>query len=280
MSFLIVFALLFQPPIQATVYGQGSPVVLIPGLISGGQVWDETVAVLKDRHECHQLTLPGFAGVAPFESGPYLPKFKNAIIEYIRTHDLRDVTLVGHSLGGFLSLLIAMDDIEEVSRIVVVDALPFLAGAMNPAAKAGIDTAMIRRYIDSFATLDLEQTRAARLAAAKGNVLDSTKWNNLVEWTMASDVVTEANAVGELMGTDLREAVGSIRIPVLVLAAHADMPQFPQFTAEYVGTLYRDQYKAIPDVRVEVTPKSRHFIMYDELDWMTAHIRRFVSETR
>src|SRR5271165_2213258 len=44
------------------VTGAGRPMILIPGLSCGGDVWDGTVAHFKDRYECHVLTLAGFAG--------------------------------------------------------------------------------------------------------------------------------------------------------------------------------------------------------------------------
>ncbi len=259
---------------------KGSPIVFIPGLISHGDVWNETVDRLCADRDCHVLTLPGFAGKEPFEAGPYLPAFKNHIYEYIRSKNLKDVTWVGHSLGGFLGLLAGMDNPDFLGRVVVVDALPFLAGAMNPNATAGTDTAMIRRYIESFAGFEEAQIREARLASARGNTLDSTQWHRIVEWTMASDLVTEANAVGELMGLDLRDRVAEIGVPVLVLAAWAPFPSAPQFTAESVRATFEGQYAKTPDLRVEVTPKSRHFIMFDELEWMVDQIRGFLPERR
>lgn len=264
--------------LKADVSGKGAPIVFIPGLISSGEVWSETVAALSGSHECHVLTLPGFAGQAPIAEGPYLEAFQASITTYIQDRGLTDVTLVGHSLGGFLSLKIGIDQPAFLKRIVVVDALPFLAGAMNPAAKAGIDSAMIRNYIASFAPYSEEQIRGMRRMSAKANVLDSTRWDSLVEWTMASDLATEAHAAVELMGTDLRADVAKIRVPVLVLAAFAPNPQFPTFTSEFVDRLYSTQFSAVPDVTVAVTPNARHFIMYDEPVWMVDRIRTFLSK--
>jgi N-formylmaleamate deformylase len=264
--------------LKADVSGKGAPIVFIPGLISSGEVWSETVAALSGSHECHVLTLPGFAGQAPIAEGPYLEAFQVSITKYIQDRGLTDVTLVGHSLGGFLSLKIGIDQPAFLKRIVVVDALPFLAGAMNPAAKAGIDSAMIRNYIASFAPYSEEQIRGMRRMSAKANVLDSTRWDSLVEWTMASDLATEAHAAVELMGTDLRADVAKIRVPVLVLAAFAPNPQFPTFTSEFVDRLYSTQFSAVPDVSVAVTPNARHFIMYDEPVWMVDRIRTFLSK--
>jgi pimeloyl-ACP methyl ester carboxylesterase len=281
LSFLLLATAAQAQPafdMKAVVTGKGAPIVFIPGLISSGDVWTETVAKLSDTYECHVLTLPGFAGQTPLENGPYVDAFQAGITRYIREKGLTGVTLVGHSLGGFLSLKIGIDQPEFLKQIVVVDALPFLAGAMNPAAKPGIDSAMIRNYIASFEPYSQEQIRGMRRMSAKANVIDSTHWDALVDWTMTSDLTTEANAAVELMGTDLRADVGKIRVPVLVLAAFAPNPQFPTFTSDFVNQLYSSQFAAVPDVIVSVTPNARHFIMLDEPVWMVDRIRTFLTK--
>jgi hypothetical protein len=49
----------------------GRPLILIPGLASGGWVWQETVRAFSPDHAMYVLTLPGFdgrpaAGATPF----------------------------------------------------------------------------------------------------------------------------------------------------------------------------------------------------------------------
>ena len=55
-------------PFAVTVTGSGSPaMIFIPGLACDGEVWKETVDHFKAKHECHVLTLAGFAGQPPIE---------------------------------------------------------------------------------------------------------------------------------------------------------------------------------------------------------------------
>ena len=50
-------------PFEVRVTGNGPDVLLIPGLASSGDVWDDTVKALAPHHRCHVFTLAGFAGV-------------------------------------------------------------------------------------------------------------------------------------------------------------------------------------------------------------------------
>jgi len=48
-----------QKVFSVTVTGKGQPVILIPGFSCSGDVWKETVNHLKNKYQCHVLTLAG-----------------------------------------------------------------------------------------------------------------------------------------------------------------------------------------------------------------------------
>ena len=130
---LLAGALSAQTPFQVKVSGQGQPMILIPGLASGGGTWDTTVARYQDRYQCHVLTLAGFAGV-PRIPAPMLDTVRDGIADYIRENKLEKPVIVGHSLGGFLALAVAAKYPDLPGKLVIVDSYPFLAGVMNPGA--------------------------------------------------------------------------------------------------------------------------------------------------
>src|SRR5215472_2036877 len=65
------------------VVGQGKPMLLIPGLTCGGDVWNTTVAHYKSHYQCHVLTLAGFAG-QPSIGAPMMETIRKDIAQYIR----------------------------------------------------------------------------------------------------------------------------------------------------------------------------------------------------
>src|SRR5262249_20989238 len=64
------------------VVGHATPMILIPGLSCGGDVWKTTVDHFKNRYECHVLPLAGFAG-QPAIRPPMLETVRNDITAYI-----------------------------------------------------------------------------------------------------------------------------------------------------------------------------------------------------
>ncbi len=120
---------------SVTVTGSGPDVILIPGLASSAATWDGTVAHLRGHYRLHVLNLAGFAGepAGANATGDILPAEVEAIDAYIKDNHLKPV-IVGHSLGGTLTLMLAKAHPEDASKIVIVDALPYIGLLFGPTA--------------------------------------------------------------------------------------------------------------------------------------------------
>jgi pimeloyl-ACP methyl ester carboxylesterase len=122
--------------IAVTVTGQGPDVMLIPGLASSGAVWDPTVKQLSGRYRVHVVQVAGFAGapVGGNAEGPVLDPLVEAVDGYIKSAGLKSPAVIGHSMGGLTGLILARRHPEDLSRLMIVDSLPFYAVLFSPAA--------------------------------------------------------------------------------------------------------------------------------------------------
>lgn len=127
-----------KPMLKTKVIGEGKDVLMIPGLTCDGSVWDSTIEAMGEGYEYHVLTLPGFAGNAPLanvEAG-FFAQVTELVYEYIEENQLDKPIIIGHSLGGFMALNIAIEKPDLPEKIVIVDALPFLTAVQMPGATA------------------------------------------------------------------------------------------------------------------------------------------------
>jgi N-formylmaleamate deformylase len=269
---------------RVQVAGHGQPMILIPGLSSSGDTWNATVARYRERFTCHVLTLAGFAGVPPIEQ-PLLATVRAELVEYIREQQLTRPILVGHSLGGTLALAIAADHPDLVGPVIVVDSLPFLAGAQFQAktledARAGI--AAMRAYMAN-------QTRSqydeyVRSGAATSFMVTSPQDLDIIkQWGLASDPRTVADAMADLMGLDLREDVARIRTPTLVLGTwiglHQQLAKYGTDVprAAFVQT-FGEQFAKLPQLHFVLSDTARHFIMFDDAPWFFGQLDGFLAD--
>lgn len=263
---------------QVKVTGKGQPVILIPGATCSGDEWNETVAHWSGKYQCHVLTIAGFAGVPPMAHGPYLATVKQQIEQYVADNKLKDVIIVGHSIGGFLALWVASEMKSGLAKVVVVDAMPFFAAAQNPNAADTFSEAQAQAMLDRYSKMDDKQLMASQVMVAKFMCLDSTRWNRIGTWGVQSDKKTMAYAMSEMLAKDLRKQIATIQVPVLVLAAYSAMPEYPQFTRTAVTGMYTSQYTACSKCVVHTAEgKTRHFIMYDNPTWFYKEMDTFLQ---
>lgn len=257
---------------DVTVAGRGPAMVLIPGLLSSGDVWRSTVQKYQDRYTLHTVTLAGFGGPPPVGS-PFLPRVRDEIINYIRVQKLGKPVIVGHSLGGFLAFWIASTAPELVGGVVAVDGVPFLPALGNPKATAESTAAQAAQMASIYATLSQEQLVAQSRMAMTAMITSPADVDVAMGWVAKSDARTTGIAVSELTTTDLREAVATITAPVLLIGAIGAMPEPMRPTAEQS---YRAQVARLPGARVKMA-MTRHFIMFDDPAFLFAAIDELLA---
>jgi pimeloyl-ACP methyl ester carboxylesterase len=100
-------------------------------------------------------------------------------------------------------------------------------------------------------------------------------FERIVAWGLASDRTAVADAMGELFAADLRDDLARIKVPTLVFGSWIAYKQYTDH-ARIEATL-RGQYAKLSGVEIQVTDTAHHFIMWDDPNWMFAHLDRFLS---
>lgn len=254
--------------------GHGRPMILIPGLLSSGDVWSSTVEHFKDRYECHVLTLAGFAGQPPVPA-PFLQTVRDDVLRYIAEKKLDHPVIVGHSLGGFLAWWIAATAPDKVGPVVAVDGVPYLAALMNPAATVDSSRPMADQMRQMYGKLSPEQLAAQSRMSLAAMITDPKNVETAAAWSASSDPATAGTAMAEMMTTDLRETVAAIRTPALLIGA-ADFAK-DEAVRKQVAAAYEAQVAKVPDHQVVLAEHARHFIMLDDPAFLFAAMDRFLA---
>lgn len=262
-------------PFRVEVHGEGPPVLLIPGLMSGGDVWDDVVERWRGRYELHVFTLAGFAGEPPMNGDRMLERQHDAVIAYISERKLESPVVVGHSLGGFLGFWIASEAPDAIGGLVAVDGVPFLVALGDSTADAATMTTQAESIERMYASLSAEQMALQARMSMSGMMKDTSNVVHAVEWASASDPATVGAAMAEMMTTDLREQVASIRAPVLLIAA-AGAAKSDEQRARLLS-IYSAQVRRVPNARVVLAEDAYHFVMLDDPEFFHSVVDPFLE---
>ena len=259
------------------VTGQGRPLILIPGLASSGEVWQGTVARLcgpKTGRACHVLTLAGFAGVAPID-GNLLAQAEQQLADYIVEQKLGQPAIIGHSLGGFLGLKMAIDHPAQTGKLLIVDSLPALGAVQMPNATPEQLQAMSSQMQSAMRAQDVASSSASQRRTVAGMATAPADVERIIGWGQRSDRETVIRAMGTLIASDLRQDVAKVQSPTLVLGTWIAYKEYAPRAA--IEATFQQQYAQLPGVKIALADTARHFIMYDQPDWMHARIEQFLD---
>lgn len=248
--------------ISVQVVGRGSPVILIPGLSSPRATWDGVVPALAKNHRVYLVQVNGFGGDDP--RGNLQPGILDGIVGDLHTlitgAKLGAVPVVGHSMGGLVSLMLARAHPEDVQKALIVDALPFISTIFAPAATAESIKPQAERMRTQMAGL-YGKPFPAQLAQmlAQQNALKPASRDKVAAWSSKADMRVSGQAIYEDMITDLRSDLPKIATPITVL-----VPWTAARGEDATLGFYRSQYAGALKVTLQGVGDSGHFIMLDQ----------------
>ena len=113
-----------------TEEGKGSPLLLIHGFGASTFTWRFVAPELAKSHRVIAVDLKGFGqSDKPFDGRYSVYDQAELLAQLIEDKDLRDLTLVGHSFGGGVALLLALEANQRldgrITRLVLLDSIAF-----------------------------------------------------------------------------------------------------------------------------------------------------------
>jgi pimeloyl-ACP methyl ester carboxylesterase len=255
----------------------GPDVVLIPGLSTPRDVWDDTVRALAGCYRLHLVQVRGF-GDAPGANaeGPVLDPLVKHVADYI-DDAIFDAgrgkpKIIGHSFGGLTAMKVGLAIPEKVGGIMVVDSLPFFgvlfgptvtAEQMKPQA-AGIRTAMqaaTQPGLDAVSLKAMSRTQSGQAMVSK--------------WVAVGNPKVAGQVFYEVMTTDIREELKTNQVPITML--YPINPDSP-FPADLTENNYKASYTPVPNATLVRVDDSAHFIMLDQPEKFLASVTAFLAD--
>lgn len=265
-----------NPIIDVKKTGQGHPMILIHGMACGAEVWNEVADYYQDRYELHLVTIAGFGNPRSLEAPHALQAIRDALIAYVKSENLEKPILMGHSMGGFVSLWAASHRPELFGPIVSVDGLPYFPVLAMPGISAETAAPIAEMMKSQVQNSNPEAARAQQEMMIATMIGDPEKRAEVMEMGMRSNPAVIARAMGEMYTTDIRNQVKAIDSPVLVLGSWYGYRQWGT-TLESARNGFKAQFDPIASSRVEMAATALHFIFYDDPQWFFEVVDGFLS---
>ena len=256
-------------------HGSGQPVVLIHGYPLSGRAWDKQVPVLlDDGRRVITYDRRGFGQSSQPASGYDYDTFAADLHVLMETLDLREATLVGHSMGtGEVTRYLGRYGSARVARGVLISPIPpFLLQA--PDNPDGLPASTFDQFMQS--------ARADGAAWMKG-FLDTFFNIDKLRGTLVSDqyyqacfnIAVSASAAGTIAciaswETDFRADLTRIDVPMLMVQGDADnVLPYPKTGKRLPGM--------IGNLQADVIEGGPHAICWTHADQVNAALLKFLA---
>lgn len=249
----------------------GRPIVLVHGSRLHAHVWNDFSRRNADRYHIIAVDQRGHGDSAwGGEAGYHIEDFYRDLRAVVEERGLKRYTVIGHSLGGRVSMLYTRRHHDEIDRLVLVDITPGRAAA----APAGQVIPSEPTSTHDFESPEAAIAHISRLMpfAPKDLVAESIRGgmrraeNGRYTWKDDPLILQRRRAPNDM---DLWETVKQIPTPTLLLyGSHSDV-----VNAELAARME----ETMPRCSVERVERAGHGLFTDQPDVFAKSVERFLT---
>lgn len=252
-----------QGLVHYEVFGRGRPVILLHGWLGSWGLWQDTMAYLGRDYRTYALDFWGFGESCKKRDTYAVQDFVSLVNQFMQQLGIARAPLVGHSMGGTVSLLVAIQHPDKVSKVAVVGS-PITGGSLSFLLKL-----FGRRQVACLVHRHLWALRLGFHLLAPCYTRDPG-WPRMMGRDLSHTTLESfLHSIASLRRTDLRDAIHHIRMPVMGMYGQRDIVVSPnQWQALQTG---------LPQARIERFQQAGHFIMLDEPGRFRKTLHHFLS---
>lgn len=253
-----------QGIVHYEVYGRGRPVILLHGWLGSWGLWQETMTYLGRFYRTYALDFWGFGESGKKRDTYAVQDFVSLVDQFMDHLGINAAPLVGHSMGGTVSLSVAIQYPQRATKVVVVGS-PIVGSSLAWALKmAG------RRPI---AVMLFNMMWAFRLGmrVASPFICKDPRFPDMMDKDLSRTTLESfLLSIASLRRTDLRPMLDQIHIPVMGMYGDKDIIVHPM--------QWRPLLEGVPHARIERFDQAGHFIMLDDPDPFMQKLKQFLDE--
>ena len=246
------------------VYGRGHPVILLHGWLGSWGLWQDTMAYLGQYFRTYALDFWGFG-----ESGRQRPTFAVQdfvlmVHQFMERLGIEQAPLVGHSMGGTVSLSYTIQFPGRVSKVVVIGS-PIVGSSLAVTLKLAGYRPIAKMVFNAMWALRLGLKIAGPMISRDPHFYEMMD-RDLSKTTLESFLLS----IASLRETDLRPQLSQITIPALGMYGDKDVIVHPK--------QWQPMQEGIKNCSIKRYEDAGHFIMLDKTQDFIETLKIFLDE--
>ena len=235
--------------------GRGQTILFIHGLGGNLSHWLKSVNELSSSYKCVGIDLPGYGWSdkqVDTKGKDRLQFYADAISEFLKKKKIKRVVLVGHSMGGQIAVITALQN-KRVKKLVLV-------------APAGLET-----FTEKEGQLLIGATLPSVFEKQDEVIIRNNFKLNFCE--------TISAGVKGMLAHPVKDSLQYLSMPVLIVfgANEGLIPNKYLHPLLKTDELAKQSAGLIPDCKVKMIEKAGHMIQFEKSNETNLHIKNFLQ---
>jgi pimeloyl-ACP methyl ester carboxylesterase len=238
---------------------RGRKILMIHAAGSNGHAWHYQYEGLGDKHSPVAPDLPGHGRSSGVEALPSINEYTDFVIAFLDALKIDSAVIAGRSMGGAIAMDLACRHPNRVQGLVLI----------ATAAKFNVQPEMMETWRN--VTMGRSGQPFTNLGYSPKTIAEKPEiiregWGEQIR----TDPRTRWGDIVACTKVDLREAIGAITNPTLIIAGKDDQST-PPSDAEFIRSRIRD-------ARLEAIADAAHNVTTERPDEVNAAISKFLAE--
>lgn len=253
-----------QGIVHYEVYGRGRPVILLHGWLGSWGLWQETMAYLGRSYRTYAMDFWGFGESGKKRDTYAVQDFVSLVDQFMDRLGISEAPLIGHSMGGTVSLSVAVQFPHRVSKVVVVGS-PIVGSSLAiPLKLAGY------RFV-AFMLFNMMWAFRGGIKVASPFICADPQFPTMMDKDLSSTTLESfLRSIASLRRTDLRPKLSQLQIPIMGIYGGRDNIVHPM--------QWQPLLQGAPQTQVVFWERAQHFVMLDMAKEFTETVKTFLDE--
>lgn len=245
--------------------GEGETVILLHGFCGSSDYWEKVMPLL-DQYRVIALDLRGHGESGIPEGGYSIEDMAKDIYYFMDQKQLKDVYMLGHSLGGYVTLSFAQNFSDKLKGFGLIHSTPLPDNESTKDKRTEsidkIDSKGMYSFIDEMVPALFSKDRLEELKEEINKVKE-------IGYNTSPAGAKETLKAMRSRG-DMQHVIENTSLPVLLVAGANDsvVPKEKTFTSDR------------PHVKKILLEESGHMGIYEEPEKLSYEIKNFIEETK
>ena len=245
---LLASAVVARPPEEDPTLARpatGMNMVLIHGLGSSAEVWNEVVPFLHHGFSIWTYEIPGHGHTKPMRDLT-MDSVTQDLAHWLQERQVTEPIVVGHGFGGMIAMNYAFRYADDVRKLVIIDAAP----------KQLVDqeqkTDIIHRLADDYDAFVAEHFLTISP--------DPEVVRIVVDQALRTEQISFTQLMISSFDFDITEDLFYQTIPIMVIGSASMLPE-PDKAMEYLDAM---GYANAQTISYKTMPENGHFVMLED----------------